>query len=354
MNIIIHFSEERTKMAYKISICIPTYNRCELLARTLSNICELIIKESDSTMIDVIVCSNGSTDGTMQKLAEIKGKTSVNISILSFEKNMGIDCNILKVMDVADGDYIWTFGDDDVLIDGSITRMLREIDTKYDIYLLNRMQYKQNDDRYKKQERYWMRSNISEDKVYNLSDKNELRLYFNECDSLGGLFSFISSNVVSRRFWHSIERNERFIGSCYAHSAALLTGIKEKGCVIKYIREPLVMANMGNQFSGYENYLSRVMLDFDGIILLSSIFDDMNDVKGDVLRIINRERPVFSIFALGKYSRNDVDKFLDRLEELAYGREYIEQLKQVSSWHFSIFFHKAIRKIVSICGKHLY
>jgi glycosyltransferase involved in cell wall biosynthesis len=73
-----------------LSICIPTYNRSEAL-------CELIrqVLSCPAQDIEVVVLDNGSTDCTLEKLAEIKDS---RLTVYSNEINRGVLFNVINVL----------------------------------------------------------------------------------------------------------------------------------------------------------------------------------------------------------------------------------------------------------------
>lgn len=85
-------SETNTICRPLLSICIPTYNRAQLLKETL----ESVLVQVDRTNIDkveIIIADNASTDETDAVMAEIKKNAKPAIKYLKNEKNVGLDGN---------------------------------------------------------------------------------------------------------------------------------------------------------------------------------------------------------------------------------------------------------------------
>lgn len=103
-----------------LSICIPTYNRLgylrELLASMLAQIDAL-----DSDAVELIVSDNVSTDGTGVYCSSIQRPY---FRFWTNELNIGGDRNFLKCITEAQGKYVWLVGDDDVVSDGAILKVL--------------------------------------------------------------------------------------------------------------------------------------------------------------------------------------------------------------------------------------
>ncbi len=96
----------------KLSICIPTYNRSAHLANCLQS----IISNRSMSEIDFQVCvsDNCSTDETEQVVW--RAQASIPIKYRRNPQNLGIPRNFLNVVEMADGEFAWLIGDDDLLL----------------------------------------------------------------------------------------------------------------------------------------------------------------------------------------------------------------------------------------------
>lgn len=96
----------------KISVCIPTYNRAAHLANCLQS----IVANKVHSKVDFQVCvsDNGSTDGTEQVVHRAQEKIAIKYQKNS--RNLGIPKNFLQVVEMADGEFVWLIGDDDLLL----------------------------------------------------------------------------------------------------------------------------------------------------------------------------------------------------------------------------------------------
>ena len=100
-----------------LSICIPTYNR----ARYLRELLPAILNQVDVGGVEVVVSDNASTDDTAEYLRTIKHPC---FRWWTNEENIGGDRNFLKCVAEAKGEYIWLLGDDDLLPNDSVARVL--------------------------------------------------------------------------------------------------------------------------------------------------------------------------------------------------------------------------------------
>lgn len=113
----------------KLSICIPTFNR----SRHLANCLNAIIQSASKADGDFQICvsDNASTDDTEGVVRSVQG--AIPIKYVRNKVNIGAARNYLNAVAMADGDFVWLVGDDDLLLPSAIDRVLRMIDENGDI-----------------------------------------------------------------------------------------------------------------------------------------------------------------------------------------------------------------------------
>ena len=108
----------------KLSICIPTYNRGKHLADCLNSIISCSLKST--LKFQVCISDNYSTDTTYDVVRN--AQLSLNIKYHKNNSNFGRVKNYLNVVDMADGEFIWLLGDDDLLMPNAIDELYTLID----------------------------------------------------------------------------------------------------------------------------------------------------------------------------------------------------------------------------------
>jgi len=102
-----------------LSICIPTYNRCNYLTDLLNS---LIIQFEKNTalsdLIKIYISDNASTDSTASLCKKYSRFHYFEYS--KNETNIGAARNIYKCCQWGNGKYRWVIGDDELLEDGSL------------------------------------------------------------------------------------------------------------------------------------------------------------------------------------------------------------------------------------------
>ena len=210
----------------KISICIATFNRCEYLYQTLNCIYGQINKE-----VEIIIVDGASSDGTESM---VKIFTAKNDSIHYFKEtvNSGVDKDFDKAVNYASGEYCWLFSDDDFIHPEAISYILKLLNFKYDLLILNSSVHTKD-----------MR-NIISDKVinekFNLEFIKEADRFF---EKFGNYMSFIGSIIVNRSYWLSRERDS-YHGSEFAHLGVLFQSPPIEKII--FVAKPLIIIRYGN------------------------------------------------------------------------------------------------------------
>lgn len=121
-----------------LSICIPTYNRwnyleCLLESFQLSN---PLTKETE-----ILVSNDCSTDGTLAGLTEVLSKSWFNkrLRVKHCAKKRNWMEHMMEMPLLAQGEYVWIIGDDDLLLPGAIDCVLSLLKKfEPDVLLLNK------------------------------------------------------------------------------------------------------------------------------------------------------------------------------------------------------------------------
>jgi glycosyltransferase involved in cell wall biosynthesis len=109
-----------------LSICIPTHDgRANLLSELLASIFGQLDVELAS-LVEVCISDNGSQDNTPEVISQAKSHSRCAIDYHRYDKNEGLR-NFQHVIDMANGDYCWMIGSDDLLPPGSIRSIVEII-----------------------------------------------------------------------------------------------------------------------------------------------------------------------------------------------------------------------------------
>lgn len=111
-----------------LSICIPTYNRADLLKYTLESI---VVQKIfiESYEIEVFISDNCSTDNTEDIVFSFMEQHPSKIKYIKQELNIGFGKNCEFILSNSNGSYRKLHGDSFLFNDGSIAKMINLIET---------------------------------------------------------------------------------------------------------------------------------------------------------------------------------------------------------------------------------
>jgi abequosyltransferase len=109
-----------------LTIAIPTYNRSASLAQLLSVLEPQLVGE---TRVELLISDNASPDDTPSVVESFR-KNGLAVIYSRNEANIGPDANFIRLYEMAKGEYVWVFGDDDVIVPGGLKEVLRRLETR--------------------------------------------------------------------------------------------------------------------------------------------------------------------------------------------------------------------------------
>ena len=118
-----------------VSICVPTYNRAFSLARFLETFLTNLAA-SGSRECQLCVSDNASSDGTMKILERYAGRHE-HIKWGRNAENLGFGRNLYAAARLADGDYVYFCGDDDLLREDALPLLVLFAKKQNDLILFN-------------------------------------------------------------------------------------------------------------------------------------------------------------------------------------------------------------------------
>lgn len=108
-----------------LTVAIPTYNRAALLENLLNNITFQL--PGLQNKVQILISNNASSDNTREVAMRFKKKYPDLIKYNENETNLGYDRNILKLIFLSEGKFIWTFSDDDLMAEDGLKRVVNFI-----------------------------------------------------------------------------------------------------------------------------------------------------------------------------------------------------------------------------------
>lgn len=108
----------------KVSVCIPTYNRADHLSNCLRSI--IANRLNGPADFQVCISDNASDDHTQSVVRS--AQQHIEIKYQKNETNLGVARNVLKAVQMAEGEFVWLIGDDDLLLPDALQRLSGLID----------------------------------------------------------------------------------------------------------------------------------------------------------------------------------------------------------------------------------
>lgn len=188
-----------------LSIAIPTYNRAGFLENLLHN----IVPQAKALegMIEICISNNASSDNTREMVMSFKDKYPDLIKYNDNEKNLGYDRNMLKAIELAVGEFIWTFGDDDLVREGGLNEVIK---------LIKESSIEKTGLIFVRREEYFVDKKTGEKIICcNTVDKDRPEIFMMDKKDVIGMYSpdpgFMSVLIFNGRIIKNIIKEERLI-----------------------------------------------------------------------------------------------------------------------------------------------
>lgn len=113
-----------------LTIAIPTYNRIELLKKNISSILQQLNNKCKLLIIDN--CSHYVVKDELYNI--LKQYPHVDIEIVRNNVNIGGNANIIRCFELCNTKWLYIIGDDDILLENSVNRIIKDIEENVDYY----------------------------------------------------------------------------------------------------------------------------------------------------------------------------------------------------------------------------
>lgn len=266
----------------KLSICIPTYNRGDLIGECLEH-----IARQASSDVEIVIVDGASTDNTPEVVARLQSRHQC-IRYFRQDTNGGIDRDMARTIELAQGEYCWLFGSDDIMLSNSIGRILVEIANGFDLYLCGftlctREMIPIAD------HHIWSTSRAQ---TFELSSQIDSNKYFALARTTTALFSFLGSIVVRRQKWLEAPSHEQFIGSCWSHVARLFAVIPT-GLSLRILPDSYLLNRGDNDSFLKGSKVNRVALSVNGYLNIGEHYFGTNSKQTyHIARVLRHEWPL--------------------------------------------------------------
>lgn len=186
----------------RLSICIATLNRAAFLGETLDTILSQATDE-----VEVVIVDGASTDNTSEVVQSAQARYG-RVRYLRLEKKGGVDQDYCRAAEMAVGEYLWLFTDDDLLKPGAVAAVLQATKSAYSLIIVN-AEVRGKDLAVCLQAQ---RVPIDKDRAYspNTPERDHLLA------DTGTYLSFIGAVVIQRAIWQQREK-PKYFGTEFIH-----------------------------------------------------------------------------------------------------------------------------------------
>lgn len=226
-----------------LSVLIPTYNRVKFLETVVSQFLAQVEEGGFGGRVEIIVGNDASPDTTADYLNALDTTQYPFVRVLNHPKNLGVSGNFEALVAAARGEYIWFFGDDDLMCEGALKKVVQSIDTKKPNYILiNTKNILSLDDRN-------VEYTIVGEKRLSITEDVFIKDYASEKDRLSkidnwlyltGLLSAVACKKQLFIDWMDEAKKYMRPENVYLYQAPIVMGIAEVGS-LAIIAAPLVL-----------------------------------------------------------------------------------------------------------------
>ncbi len=211
----------------KLSICIATYNRADVIGQTLESIISQIREE-----VEIVVVDGASTDDTTIVMQRYTDRCP-SLRYYRLPAKGGVDRDYCHAVSFATGEYCWLLTDDDILKPGAINTILSLFEQRYSLIIINAEIWDRTLTKQEKQKQL----HLEKDTFY-LPSAQEL--LFSETVAY---LSFIGGVVIDRALWNNREK-EPYIGTEFIHVGVIFQEDLPHGAFA--VAEPYIKIRSGN------------------------------------------------------------------------------------------------------------
>ena len=184
-----------------ISIVIPSNNRTELLDEAIESI---ITDPSWNSDCELCISDNSKGDGT-EKLIRTKYSDRSQIFYRRSLDAPSLDANVNMAISMARGEYVWIFGDDDLIVENFLAELITYLKSSSpDIVILNSCSFQE-------QGQVEGTRRASDSLIIYEADDNDLFL-----TDQGAYLTYVPCIVIRKKLWNKFFRLEK-IGTFFAH-----------------------------------------------------------------------------------------------------------------------------------------
>lgn len=248
-----------------LAICIPNYNRIDKLERLVRESAVQITKARLTGLVQICIsddCSAENPDSVVSMLRE--ENPQVEILYERGSKNRGMDYNFLHSVMMADSEYCWIIGNDDLPAEGGIRRAVDILQTEKQADILVTPFDAYGEDGKVRQTVHPLQTDGK--RLFDTSGREQLAELVFSVGHNSGLFGFLSNVVFRRQGWAA--RRERFRDKMDTIFIQMYMNIQTllDGAVYLYMPEKIIRNYADDETNGSLDRVCRILYGLDGVV----------------------------------------------------------------------------------------
>jgi len=314
-----------------LSVCITTYERADWLELNIENFIE--IAKHLGHQVELVVCDNCSSASTNVGDIFSKYQHHDQIAFYSNGANIGMLGNLPQTVSLARGDYVWLIGDDDIIHQGSLEKIISIIQAKEpELINLNyayatdiKAPKKENLKKYLKTATTICQGSSShEGLVKEISCYNE--------NFYTAIYSFVAKRNYARRIYSQDTSGEAFssLQTCVPTTKYILSNMMEaKGY---WESEPLITVNLNVSWGRYAPLwiLERVPEVYDFAELNGIPTKEVDPWRKHTLQnTLTFLEMVYTSENLEMYKQFNIIRFIRRYRHLSEFGKFLQQAEVI-------------------------
>jgi abequosyltransferase len=266
-----------------LTVAIPSNNKTELLEIAIESIVSQLSVDSNC---EICISDNSVGNGT-ERLVNSKYESLKPMSYHRSLDSPSLDENVNKVVQLSKGKYVWIFGDDDIIVDGALDKIICHLkEFSPDILILNSLSFNQSGIIEES------RTIIENSKIYGTEDDDEFLM------ELGGYLTYLGGIVIRRELWVKYFRPD-MVGSYFSHIDTIFR--VKSGRTASYMAEPAIMMRLHSQTWTSKHYEIWNIL-FPKVIWNLNGYSDIAKRSVTPSVLINSVKSILSSRAYGRFN----------------------------------------------------
>ncbi len=212
-----------------LSIVIPSHNKAIFLEEAIKS-----ILKDDAFGNDInLIISDNSFNSDIKNLYDKNYANNKSIRYFSSKEYNCLDSNVNRSIELANGKFAWVFGDDDILVNGILIKIIKFLKSKNpNLLVCNSKSFSEDgiieSSRMPKNKNY----------LYRKSENDEFLI------DMGGYLTYVGALIVRRKLWiENYKKNK--IGTFFAHIDCIASIKNNRDAY--YFGIPAIKMRLGSQ-----------------------------------------------------------------------------------------------------------